>query len=154
MAGNFPYEDIVDLPRPVSKKHPQPSLSDRAARFSPFAAITGYEEMVLEEARVTEEKIVLSEDEKAVLNEKLCRLKMYISESPFVSVSFFIPDGKKSGGRYVCFSGNVLSVDDRNRCLELTCGEKIPFDEIVNIEGELEFDLDDLYSRSADSEEI
>ena len=61
MNEKFPYEDIIYLPRPISKKHPQPTMAERAARFAPFAAITDYEEMVLEEARVTEEKIELDE---------------------------------------------------------------------------------------------
>ena len=73
MAEKFPYEDIVNLPPHISKKHPQPTMLERAARFAPFAAITGYEEMVLEEARVTEERIELSEGAKASLNKKLRR---------------------------------------------------------------------------------
>ena len=71
MAEKFPYEDIVNLPPHISKKHPQPSMMDRAARFAPFAAITGYEEMVLEEARVTEERVDLDEGALSLLNEKL-----------------------------------------------------------------------------------
>ena len=79
MNDKFPYEDIINLPRPVSKKHPQPPLSERAARFAPFAAITGYEEMVLEEARVTEEKIELDESALTILNEKLNILQNCLS---------------------------------------------------------------------------
>ena len=71
MAEKFPYEDIVNLQPHISKKHPQPTMMDRAARFAPFAAITGYEEMVLEEARVTEERIELDEGTLSILNEKL-----------------------------------------------------------------------------------
>ena len=71
MDEKFPYEDIIHLPRPISKKHPQPTMAERAARFAPFAAITDYEEMVLEEARVTEERITLDENALTLLNEKL-----------------------------------------------------------------------------------
>ena len=70
MAEQFPYEDIVNMPHHVSKKYPQPTMADRAARFAPFAAITGYEEMVLEEARVTDDRIEMDESSKAALNEK------------------------------------------------------------------------------------
>uniref|UniRef100_UPI004056B7E8 hypothetical protein n=1 Tax=Agathobacter sp. TaxID=2021311 RepID=UPI004056B7E8 len=76
MAEKFPYEDIINLPPHISKKHPQPSMMDRAARFAPFAAITGYEEMVLEEARVTEERIDLDEDSKEI-RWRLCEYHRY-----------------------------------------------------------------------------
>ena len=92
MNEKFPYDDIVNLPRPISKKHPQPPLSERAARFAPFAAITGYEEMVLEEARVTEERIELDECALALLNEKLNILQNNLSQSPEITVTYFAPD--------------------------------------------------------------
>ena len=80
MAEQFPYEDIVDLPHYVSKKHPQPTMADRAARFAPFAAITGYEEMVLEEARITDEFLELDEGTKSVLNAKLQMVQELLPE--------------------------------------------------------------------------
>ena len=61
MTERFPYEDIVNLPPHISRNHPQPTMMERAARFAPFAAITGYEEMVLEEARVTVDRVDLDE---------------------------------------------------------------------------------------------
>ncbi|MBR4941458.1 MAG: hypothetical protein IKZ19_05610 [Clostridia bacterium] len=132
MAAVFPYEDIVNLPRHVSKKYPQASMSDRAARFSPFAAISGYEEMVLEVARTTEEKLVLSEDEIENIN---CCLKIIadrINEKPEARVTFFEPDGKKCGGEYFCVSGPVVNVDQFRR--EITVGEKcISFDNIAEM---------------------
>ena len=133
MAKKFPYEDIVDLPRPKSKKYPQSSMSDRAARFSPFAAITGYEEMVLEVARVTEEKIILSEDEKALINEELRRLLACISKKPKAAVTYFVADEKKSGGEYVCIKGCVTSVDENQCCLVFAEGEKVPFENILEL---------------------
>ena len=96
MADKFPYEDIVNLPPHISKKHPQPSMMDRAARFAPFAAITGYEEMVLEEARVTEEQIHLDEDAVALICEKINMIQEFIDEEPEVKITYFEPDKKKN----------------------------------------------------------
>ena len=101
MAEKFPYEDIVELPPHISKKHPQPTMMDRAARFAPFAAITGYEEMVLEEARVTEERVDLDEGALSLLNEKLNMIQEFIDEEPEIKITYFEPDKKKSGGAYV-----------------------------------------------------
>ena len=98
MTDKFPYEDIVDLPPHISKKHPQPTMLERAARFAPFAAITGYEEMVLEEARITEERIDLDEGTLSILNEKLNMIQEFIDEEPEVTITYFEPDKKKSGG--------------------------------------------------------
>ena len=130
----FPYEDIVNLPRPVSKKYVPASVSDRAARFSPFAAITGYEEMVLEAARVTEEKIILAEDEMALINEKLRMISACISEKPKAAVTYFVADEKKSGGAYVSLKGNVVNVDINVGCLVFSDGERVPFEDILEFE--------------------
>ena len=133
MVKKFPYEDIVDFPRPKSKKYLQSSMSDRAARFSPFAAITGYEEMVMEVARVTEEKIILSEDEKELINEKLRMLAACIADMPWAGVTYFVADEKKSGGEYVTLSGNVVNVDTNGRCLVFVDGERVPFEDIFEL---------------------
>ena len=82
MAEKFPYEDIVNLPPHISKKHPQPSMMDRAARFAPFAAITGYEEMVLEEARVTEERVDLDEGALSLLVSKASVKRLHPKAPP------------------------------------------------------------------------
>ena len=112
MAERFPYEDIVDLPHHVSRKHPQPTMADRAARFAPFAAITGYEEMVLEEARVTDVRIEMDESSKAALNEKLNMILEFIDEQPEVSITYFEPDKRKAGGAYVTVTGTVKRIDE------------------------------------------
>ena len=130
---DFPYADIVDLPPHISKKHPQASVNDRAARFSPFAAITGYEEMVLEEARVTEQKAVLTEDGKSLINEKLRLVAACVSENPEVAVTYFVPDKKKPGGAYVLHCGRVVSVDSNGGCLMFSEGEKVPFEDILEL---------------------
>lgn len=141
MAERFPYEDIVDLPHHISKKHPQPTMADRAARFAPFAAITGYEEMVLEEARVTDERIEMDESSKAALNEKLNMILEFVDEQPEVSITYFEPDKKKSGGAYVNITGIVKRIDEYEHFVIMTDGKKIRIEDIFALESDLFYSL-------------
>ena len=141
MAERFPYEDIVDLPHRVLKKHPQPTMADRAARFAPFAAITGYEEMVLEEARITDDRIELDENAKAALNEKLNMILEFIDEQPEVSITYFEPDKRKAGGAYVTVTGTVKRIDEYEHLVIMTDGKKINIDDIYNLQSELFYSL-------------
>ena len=141
MAERFPYEDIVDLPHHVSRKHPQPTMADRAARFAPFAAITGYEEMVLEEARITDDRIELDENSKAALNEKLNMILEFIDEQSEVSITYFEPDKRKAGGAYVTVTGTVKRIDEYEHLVIMTDGKKINIDDIYNLQGELFYSL-------------
>ena len=141
MVEQFPYEDIVDLPHHVSKKHPQPTMADRAARFAPFAAITGYEEMVLEEARVTDERIEMDESSKAVLNEKLNMIPEFIDEEPKVTITYFEPDRKKSGGAYVSVTGTVKRIDEYEHIVLMNDGKKISIEDIYAIGSDLFYSL-------------
>ena len=141
MAERFPYEDIVDLPHHVSRKHPQPTMADRAARFAPFAAITGYEEMVLEEARVTDDRIEMDESSKAALNEKLNMILEFIDEQSDVSITYFEPDKRKAGGAYVTVTGTVKRIDEYEHLVIMTDGKKINIDDIYNLQGELFYSL-------------
>ena len=141
MAERFPYEDIVDLPHHVSRKHPQPTMADRAARFAPFAAITGYEEMVLEEARITDDRIELDENSKAALNEKLNMILEFIDEQPEVSITYFEPDKRKAGGAYVTVTGTVKRIDEYEHLVIMTDGKKINIDDIYNLQSELFYSL-------------
>jgi len=137
MADKFPYEDIVNLPPHISKKHPQPTMLERAARFAPFAAITGYEEMVLEEARVTEERIELDEGTLAMLNEKLNIIHESLDSEPVIQITYFEPDKKKSGGAYISVTGTVKRIDEYERLVIMSDGKKIRIDEIFGLEGKL-----------------
>lgn len=141
MAEKFPYEDIINLPPHISKKHPQPTMMDRAARFAPFAAITGYEEMVLEEARVTEERIDLDEGALSLLNEKLNMIQEFLDEEPMVTITYFEPDKKKSGGAYVVVTGTVKRIDEYERLVIMTDGKKIRIEEIYNLQSDLFYSL-------------
>ena len=141
MAEKFPYEDIVNLPPHISKKHPQPSMMDRAARFAPFAAITGYEEMVLEEARVTEERIDLDEGALALLNEKLNMIQEFLDEEPEVTITYFEPDKKKSGGAYISITGIVKRIDEYEHLVIMKDGARIFIDSIYDLQSELFYSL-------------
>ena len=141
MAEKFPYEDIVNLPPHISKKHPQPSMMDRAARFAPFAAITGYEEMVLEEARVTEDRIDLDEGTLSLLNEKLNMIQEFLDEEPEVTITYFEPDKKKSGGAYVNITGIVKRIDEYEHFVIMTDGKKIRIEDIYAIGSDLFYSL-------------
>ena len=141
MAEQFPYEDIVNMPHHVSKKYPQPTMADHAARFAPFAAITGYEEMVLEEARVTDDRIEMDESSKAALNEKLNMILEFIDEQPEVKITYFEPDKKKAGGAYVTVTGTVKRIDEYEHLVIMTDGKKINIDDIYNLQSELFYSL-------------
>lgn len=142
MNDKFPYEDIINLPCPVSKKHPQPTMLERAARFAPFAAITGYEEMVLEEARVTEEKIELDECALILLDKKLNILQKHLSQSPEITVTYFVPDKKKTGGAYCTITGIVKRIDPYQKILILQNDEKIQIENIYDLKSNLFYTLD------------
>ena len=129
-----PYADIIDLPHPVSKRHPKISMEKRAAQFSPFAAMVGHDAAIRETARLTEEQLDLSEDEKAVIDGKLQMIQAHIKEQPEVTVTYFQPDKKKSGGAYVNVTGSVTGIDEARGLLKIGKKLTIPISEIVCIE--------------------
>ena len=128
------YDDIINLPRPVSSKHPPMPMSDRAAQFSPFAALTGYDEAVMEIGRLTDRKHELNDEEIAALNQKLQFLSEHLKEHPTVTVTFFVPDAKKAGGSYTTKTRRLKKIDTVDRWIQLDDGAKIPIDDITNIE--------------------
>lgn len=127
------YDDIIDLPRPKSKHEPMP-MSDRAAQFSPFAALTGYSDAIDETARLTDRRIELSEEESAELDYK----QQYLStlDSPTVTVTYFVPDERKSGGAYVTHTGVLKRVDEVERMVVFKDGLRVPLDEVMDIKCE------------------
>ena len=135
--NNHKYDDIIGLPHHVSATRPRMSMIDRAAQFSPFAALTGYDAAIKETGRLTDQRIELSEDSRAALDRKQQILLDNIRERPDVSITYFIPDERKDGGSYVTVTGNVKKIDDYQRLLILTDRAQIPLDEIVDIESEL-----------------
>ena len=125
------YDDIIDLPHPTSARHPRMPMANRAAQFSPFAALTGHGSAIRETARLTDRKIELTEEEKAVLDEKLCVLLDTGGEAVF---TYFLPDAKKDGGVYVTAAGRVKRLNFLERRIVLTGGTVIPVDDILEIE--------------------
>lgn len=131
-----PYEDMLELSHPVSKIHPQMPRRDRAAQFAPFAALTGYEEAVREAARFTEEKMILDEDSKEQLDWKLRCLQEKVKEKPTITVTYFLKDEKKKGGKYVTVTGVLKKIDSYTHQFVLENGEEIPVEDIVSLEFE------------------
>ena len=125
------YDDIINLPRPTSARHPRMPMADRAAQFSPFAALVGHEAAIRETTRLTDRRIELTEEEKAVLDEKLCLLLDTGGEAVF---TYYLPDEKKDGGTYVTAAGSVKRLDRLERRVILTDGAAIPVEDILEIE--------------------
>lgn len=128
-----PYDDIIDLPHPVSQKHPQMSMHDRAAQFSPFAALTGHGAAIAETERETSAWMDLEEDEREQLNRQLCILRDCLGEQPEVAVTYFMPDSRKAGGAYVTIRGIVRKMDMTERYIQMMDRSKVPIDQIRSI---------------------
>ena len=128
------YNDIIDLLHHVSTTHSHMSMHDRAAQFMPFRALTGYEDAVQETARLTDEKIELTEDQKALLDAELQKLADKIGSQPLVTVTYFQPDKKKAGGAYVCVTGQLKKIDDFEGVLVLLEGDRILIEDMLDIQ--------------------
>ena len=128
------YADIIDHPHHVSKTRPQMAISDRAAQFSPFAALTGYDAAIEETGRLTDSFIELDENRKSILNEKLQSIVKNIEELPKVTITYFKPDEKKEGGIYVDITGFVKKIDDYEHCVVMKDRTKIKIETIYNIQ--------------------
>lgn len=131
------YKDIINLPHHVSKTRNPMSLYNRAAQFAPFAALTGYNEAIKEKARLTEQRIELSDEFKNILNQKLQILNKNINSHPKVTITYFELDNKKSGGVYKTISGNIKRIDEYNKKLIFLDKNELRFNEIHDIEIEI-----------------
>ena len=135
------YDDIINLPHHVSNKHPRMSPIDRAAQFSPFAALTGHDAAIKETARLTEERLELDENRKELLDARLQLLREHLGEKPTVTFTFFEPDERKSGGAYVTVTGSVKKIEEYENKIILEEGASIFIDDIYAVEGELFYEL-------------
>ena len=131
------YDDIIHLQHPASSKHPRMAALGRAAQFSPFAALTGYEGSIRETARLTDAKAELDEDKIAALDMKLRFLADHLSECPKVSITYFQADGKKEGGAYQVITGMVKKIDAFEKTVLMAEGTLIPIADIFEISGSL-----------------
>ena len=137
MRMNNRYNEIINLPHHVSKTRPQMPMSDRAAQFAPFAALTGYDAAIKETGRLTDEKIEMDEEALNILNMKFQILARSLDDEPEVTFTYFKPDERKAGGAYIEVTGTVKKVDDFERLIVMQNGTKMPMDDILNIEGEM-----------------
>ena len=127
------YEDILNLPHHVSKTRPQMSMLDRAAQFSPFAALTGYDEAIKETGRLTDEKIEMDEEALNILNMKFHILIDSMDDEPEVTFTYFKPDECKVGGAYIEVTGTVKKIDGFERLIVMQNGTKIPMNDVFEI---------------------
>ncbi len=128
------YDDIISLPHHRSTAHPPLSAQQRAAQFAPFAALSGYEDMIGESDRTTEAYIAPDEFEAEAINRTLCAVREIISKKPYVRLTCFVPDKRKSGGSYVARDGHVKRIDETNKLLILTDGTQIPFTNLMELD--------------------
>lgn len=128
------YDDIISLPRHVSKHRAPMPRSNRAAQFSPFAALTGYDAEINEAMRSTYPQIFVALDMQEEINEKLIALVSNVKNRPQIRITYFVPDEKKSGGSYVTAEGNLMRYDEYKNSIQLVDGRKIDVDSIYRIE--------------------
>ena len=131
------YEDIINLPHHISPTRQQMPMSDRAAQFSPFAALTGYDAAIKETGRLTDTKIELDGEELHNLNLKFQLLVEFLEDAPEVAITYFKADERKAGGAYLEATGIVKKLDDFERRITMQNGTKIPMDDVLSIDGEM-----------------
>ena len=131
MSGK--YDDIIARPHPEPRTHPRMSLHDRAAQFSPFAALTGHSAAIAETGRLTDSRITLDESEMARVDAALQRLRELLPQAPAVSITYFVPDERKTGGSYQTITGVVRRIDTVNSVLLLTDQRAIPIPDILAV---------------------
>ena len=131
------YMDIINMPHHVSKKHPHMSQYERAAQFAPFAALSGYEDIIDEEGRLTDNRIEINEEAKFMLDRKMQVLMNCIKNNPLISITYFVPDEKKSGGKYLTVQENIKKIDILKQVIITENGTVIPVNEIVDMQGEI-----------------
>lgn len=127
------YDDIIDLPHPVSTKHPPMSMLQRAAQFAPFAALTGHGAAIQEAGRLTDTQKVLEEYDNRHLNEKMASILTDLSQHPSVTITYFLPDARKEGGAYVTTSGVLKRYDEYLKVLTLEDGTQIDIPYIIDV---------------------
>ena len=131
------YDEIINLPHHVSAIHPQMSMHDRAAQFSAFAALRGYDEAIIETGRITDKWVELDEYEKYMLDNKLQLIKKHISEQPKITITYFELDSLKDGGAYITITGIIRKINTSEKFIVMADGSIINIEYISQIEGEL-----------------
>ncbi len=140
------YQDIISLPYYVSGNRPHMSMTDRAAQFSPFAALTGYDATVKETTRLTDQRIELNEDERQKVSDRLSMLQSCVKEFPTVEITYFVPDEKKAGGEYSTVTGIVKKLDEFQKLIIMMDGTRIPIEEIIDVGGAMFQSIEDSFA--------
>ena len=133
---NGKYDDIIHLPHHVSQTHPQMPMCDRAAQFSPFAALTGYGAVIRETGRLTETRPELDEDAKSELDRRIALLSALLENRPLVTVTYFQPDARKEGGACLTITRVVQKFDEYHRVLVMEGGLQVPISDLISLDGE------------------
>ncbi len=136
------YDEIIHLPHHVSKKHPPMSMRNRAAQFAPFAALTGHAAAVEETARFTEDEMDIDHNIHDRLDEQLMILRSYLKEEPEITITYFKPDDKKSGGSYEIISGHLKKIDEFDHCICMKEGQIIAMERILSMESPIFTEMD------------
>lgn len=131
------YDDILHIPRPVSANHPPMSMVSRAAQFSPFAALTGYEGEINEAKRLTDRQVFLDEDTINILDMKFQILMEHLDEHPVASFTYYVPDERKSGGAYITVSNSIKKFDSLTHSIIFTDNTSIAIKDITDITSDL-----------------
>ncbi len=134
MTYNHYYDDILNLSHHISKKHPPMSLYARSCQFAPFAALTGYEDAVIETGRETFDRIEMDEERKSILDAKLQYLIEENGSKKMIKITYFVPDARKAGGQYISSTGIIKKIDEYERTILFTNHEKILIDDIIDID--------------------
>ena len=130
------YNDIINLKRPISN-HSHLSIESRASQFSPFAALTGYDDEIKETSRITDKRIDIDDGLREMLNAKLNYLKDHIKENPNISITYFVKDTKKEGGKYLTKQGIIKRIDTVNEIIKFNDNASISMNDIINITGDI-----------------
>ncbi len=136
------YDDIIHLAHHVSKKHPKMPFMNRAAQFSAFAALDGYDAAIKETSRLTDAFIELDEYQKEYLDKQLLLIREHLKDTPKIEVTYFKPDEKKNGGAYLTFCGHAKYIDEYNRRILFTDKTALLIEHIYSISGELFYNMD------------
>ena len=128
------YDDIINLPHHISKTRPRMSLQQRSAQFAPFSALTGYEDEITETGRIVDTKRELDEEVKQMMDIKLQEINRKIHEKPLVTITYFIADRKKEGGKYETIAGHIKKIDKLKNMIIFSSGEEILINDILDIE--------------------
>lgn len=134
---NRSYDDIIHLPHPTSARHPRMPVQERAAIFSPFAALSGHGVAIAETARLTEQRIELDEDARAELDWRQAVLLKHMDAQPEITITWFQPDERKEGGAYLTLSGRLKKIKELERILLLADGTEIPLEDVVKMESDI-----------------